>query len=508
MGKPEIWPVRRYLALFLFGILATLPYWSCYQDMDDEAVTVIGIVRLLNGELPYRDWATHHPTGTFFVCLPIFWLFGASGLTTRACMGLVSSLTGLVLKAIGERAGLGWYSYLPWLVWTCSGLFEKPQLNYHWFGALSSLCTIWLALRWAQPEHQTRTPLLLGASASLSLWFLQTNGATSWLAVALIWLRLRPPGLAKLAGTYLTVQLLLWLPWVGLAPQVWQNHVGIIGRHLQFNRVGYSWSPLLDMLHTYVGMGWSQPWMSLSAWTYLVHLWVQYGLFYLIILVHLIWAEKHRRPANLALAYSCLAWALTTGYCQNPTYLSYCAPACWLALASLLKAASARRLSAGWMLLEMTGWTLRAITMSWIFANPCSTRNGGYYCADAVEASELNQIHGFIQQFCPPQSQILAYPYLARLYTTEQLKNPIEDPILVPWLWGESTFRDCARRLDEQRVPFIFYRPLNAELIHAEYPAVPTEQFQVEYDRDWAIVSEHYQKIWDGQLYQIWRRRD
>ena len=499
--------MRRYVVLFVLGVLATLPYWGCYQDMDDEAVSVLGITRLLAGEIPYRDWTTRHTPGSYFLSLPFFFLFGNGALATRAWMAVVSSLTGMTLQAASEQFLTGRLRYLPWLVWTCTGLLDKPQLNYHWFGCLFSCVTLWLILLWVKSPQPNRLPYAVGLVAALSSWMIQSNGASSWLMIVLVWLRLRPPGLLKVIGAYLVTQLLLWLPWAAFWPQVWENHVDILGRHLQFNRQPYSWRYLGDLFRGYQNLDWGrQPVLALSAWSYLGHQCLQYGLFYLAIFVHLGVAEWRRDRVRRALAYACLAWAVTTGYCQTIGYLAYAAPAFWLTAAALVPV-SGRWLAYLWMALELAGWGLRAGSMAEVFRYPCVTRAGSYWCANELEAQELRTLHAFVEEHCPPQSQVLAYPYLTRLYTTENLKNPIADPILLPWLWSDKAFQDCKQRLAQQRVPYLFYRPLSGEAIHSDYPSVPAQEFEVAAERAWSSISQDYEPVWQGQIFQIWRRR-
>ena len=120
----------------------------------------------------------------------------------------------------------------------------------------------------------------------------------------------------------------------------------------------------------------------------------------------------------------------------------------WLALTALVPATRTGLAVVLLFGLEISGWLLRCFSLNQVFIYPCSTRAGLYYCSDSREAAELNVLHQFIQQNCPPQSQVLAYPYLARLYTTEQLRNPIPFPLLTPVLFDEADFQVAASRLD------------------------------------------------------------
>lgn len=492
--------------MFLLGLLATFPYWGCYRDMDDEAVTVLGAARLLQGEIPYRDWTSRATPGSYFLCALYFAVVGWGPLATRSAMAIVSSLTGLTLQAISDRLLSGPARYLPWVLWTCAGINEKPGLNYHWFGVLFTSLTLLALLGWTENPQQRRRALLLGCLAALSSWVLQSNGLSSLLMIVLVWLRLRTKGLAWVVLGYTLTQLTLWLPWWGYRNEVWHNHLEILGRHVQFNRHAYSWNFLLELARSYQGIDARvYPIHALAAASHFGHLCLQYGLFYFSIGTLVVLAERSRQKNRLLVAYACLAWGLTTGYSQAPDYLSYASPAFGLASAILLQP-TRRSLLLAWMGLEILGWGARTLSIQQAYQYPCETRMGTLWCSTPQEAEANNQLHIFLEQNCPPGSVVLCYPYFCREYTLENLHNPIQDPLLVPWLWDEQAFNDCHQRLEQGKVPFILYRPLSAQSLHQDYPAIPIEEFEQAYQVEEKRLFKNYQRVWDNGSYQVWKR--
>lgn len=496
---------KELLLLFALGLLATLPFWSLYQDMDDEgAVAALGAMRLLKGELPYRDWMTRHTPGTYFVTAAYYLIFGSGQWGTRSLMGIISSLSGLLIYGCSRQITQGRLRYLPWLIWTCGSVAEKAQLNHHWFGACSTLFTFYWVLRWAlQPD--SRTAYWVGFSAALSSWFLQSNGLSSLLMAAFIWLRFRPPGLPKLILAYLLTDLALWLPWIAFAKEVWNNHFHILARHVAFNRQAYSWGRLESLYGEYSHLSLSQqPVHFLAAWSQLFRLGLQYGLFYLTIPIACLVAERRRQRAQIALTYGCLAWALTTGYCQTIAYLSYAAPAFQLSMLCLL--AGRNRLAASWCLIETAGWLFRTWSLSLAFCYPIATRSGTYWGADPRDAYSLNQLHAWIEGHCPEGSKVLAYPYFSRVYSLEKLSNPIQQAILLPWVFEDHEFVDCAAVLDREKIPYILHRLLDENGVLAEYSNTPADEFHREYALQAQRIFAHYHRIGAVPGYEVWAR--
>ena len=502
---------RRYLILFLLGWAATIPFWGCYHDMDDEAaVAVLGATRLLRGEIPYRDWTTRHTPGTYFVTALYFLFFGSGQLSTRSLMGLVSSCTGLMMFKCSERVAQGSVRYLPWLLWTCSGICEKPNLNHHWLGALSTVVTIYWAQRWAL-DGGRRDALWLGCSAAVSSWFLQSNGLSSLLLVMLVGIRCRPPGLLRVGAAYLVTQVALWLPWLPWVRQVWTNHFSILAKHVQFNRQAYSWHHLGEYADSFRGIDLThQTVHGLAAWTEFARLVLQYGGYYIVIVGALLVAERRRERSGLVLAYSCLAWALTTGYNQNPDYLSYAVPAFQLSALVLLSRPWRWRnvLVYAWSGMEVLSWVFRSGSIGLAFVYPVQTRAGTYWTVDPQESAAMNQMHTFVEEHCPPGTAVLAYPYFTREYTLEYLKDPIQQPILVPWLYEDYEFDDCLKALDQQKVPFILHRVIGVEAIRSDFPKAPVEELQAEFTRQQPRVFAHYQLVWSYPGYEIWARKE
>ena len=86
-------PRNRWLLLFVLGFLLNTIYIGLYYQLDDEAVCVLAVQRILSGELPYRDFTSDICPGSYFLSLPYFFCFGFSPQSIRALLALVAALT-------------------------------------------------------------------------------------------------------------------------------------------------------------------------------------------------------------------------------------------------------------------------------------------------------------------------------------------------------------------------------------------------------------------------------
>jgi hypothetical protein len=75
MIRTLLWSV---LAVAYFGALLTQP-----PGIYDEGLIVSGAMRILHGQVPYRDFNTGYPPGQFYTIAGVFWVFGATLLAER-----------------------------------------------------------------------------------------------------------------------------------------------------------------------------------------------------------------------------------------------------------------------------------------------------------------------------------------------------------------------------------------------------------------------------------------
>lgn len=497
--------MRREIALLLLAVnfVLTIPYWSTYFGMDDEAVTVLGANRLLSGEWPYYHWDTRHTPGSYVLSAVYFGVLGSDRLATRSLMGLIAACTGLLIFAVGRRSLPGRLAYFPWLLWCCGGLTAFPILNYHWWGTLFTLTTLYLVCRW---RSESRFAPFVGAAAALALWTLQSDGLASALMIGLIWLRFRPAGLARVGLAWGVVSLVLWLPFLPAAGQVVQQNLLDLTQHLAYNHYAYRWAPWLALAGAAANP--DIPWLPRFA--IFSNFWLEaqtYGFYYITILVSLVVFEKKRRPELATLAWCALAWAAAAGNRQTVAYLAFSCPAIFLCQAGLLSLLPRGAwLAAAWGGLELLGMVSRVafIESYWTFA--VATRKGVYRTQIEGQAQAVEQAHRWCDRYLPPGSTMLSYPYFCSLYTTEDLRNPLRVPVLTPFLYNQSELERARQQLADKKVQYLLYLALSPEVMKESY-GIPVELYRRQADQELRVLTQDYELL-DGQgSLRLYRRK-
>lgn len=469
-----------------------MPYWSLYFGMEDEAILVLGARRILAGELPYYQWDIRHTPGAYLIAAGYFALVGVHQWAIRSLMGLVAAASGVVLYCLARRVFGPHRAYLPWALWCCGALTNFPILSYHWIGTLWALLAMYWILRWREGEPAALPPL--AAFWSLALWCFQADGLAVALMVGLCWLRFRLPGLPRLLAYSAGCSLLLWLPFLPVAGEVWRENVGALVKYLPFNYYAYRWQPWLD-----TGRAALNPEMPpLARWAVASHFFLQsltYGLYYVLIGLSLLAFELRRQPKLVPLAYCALGWALASGSRQTVGYLSFsCAPV-FLCLTGLLSGLPRAPLWL-WVVgaLEVVGSLGRVLFLNASWTYPIATRAGVYYTASPAEAEVFGHLRRWSDRYFPPGSTVLAYPYLCSLYTTEGLVNPLRQPVLMPVLYSPEEVMQAQKVLQQKRVPYIVALPQSAEGIFQSY-GIPVELFRSRSEEDLNIVTRGYDLV-------------
>ena len=136
-------PLKRFLPLaailVLLSVLWQVPGVFRQAGMYDEGLILVGADRILNGEMPYRDFWNTHPPGQISVVALLFRLFGPSIMIERLYDILVRAgiafAAFLLARRMGSRAGA-------LVVWAAVTVYlgQFPNYGYATFPAL--LCAL------------------------------------------------------------------------------------------------------------------------------------------------------------------------------------------------------------------------------------------------------------------------------------------------------------------------------------------------------------------------------
>ena len=116
--------------LLLAGIVVGLRALSRPLGLFDEAIFLVGAERVLQGEIPYRDFYALYPPGQVYTTAALFALFTANAITLRLYCIVVRSAIALLLYLIARRLASRAAALIVWLgtiLWTtASGTFGYP----------------------------------------------------------------------------------------------------------------------------------------------------------------------------------------------------------------------------------------------------------------------------------------------------------------------------------------------------------------------------------------------
>ena len=127
----NIWRDPGLYAVAAVTLVFTLPAFRWVVWLGDEGVSVHGAIRILDGQVPYRDFLEILPPGSFLLVAAWMTLVGQSFASVRALSILtivtIAVLTYLAARAAARRRVLAVAIAAPWAA------MGAVDLNHHWF---------------------------------------------------------------------------------------------------------------------------------------------------------------------------------------------------------------------------------------------------------------------------------------------------------------------------------------------------------------------------------------
>lgn len=210
----RLWNVDPWLfTVFLLTVLMCLPFLRSVYSLGDEAELLNGGVRLLHGEIIYKDFFEFLPPGGFVLTSCWLGIMGNSINSARSLGILV--ITGVACLAYvntrqtTQNAILAGILTIFWVV--ASQGYVMTQLSHHWLTTLFSMTAFCVALASLQRAQRSLWwALTAGAMEGAAVMVTPTCGALAWLAAATFFLRLgRKDALAYVAASGCVPLLLL-----------------------------------------------------------------------------------------------------------------------------------------------------------------------------------------------------------------------------------------------------------------------------------------------------------
>jgi hypothetical protein len=146
-------------------------------------------VRLLGGELPYRDFFEFLTPGTDIIYALLFRWFGVSLGLMHLVMATLAALTSLWMTWCASRLLRGWFVLLPAMLLMGIVLSYSLDPTHHWFSTVALMGTVWILFNGRSQGRVAAAGAFSGVAAS----FTQTKGAAAVIALIayFIWISVR-----------------------------------------------------------------------------------------------------------------------------------------------------------------------------------------------------------------------------------------------------------------------------------------------------------------------------
>jgi len=200
------------LIIFLFSF-AYLCAFLRYSSLEpDEGILLQGGQRILDGQLPYRDFFSFYTPGSFYLIAGLFKAFGDSFAVARLSLAITgatcSTLTYLLARRVCSRGIALFVAALT----TGSGVAYRFLVLHNWFSTLLACLALYSALRLLE----SRKPLwgfATGSFCSLTTMFEQSKGGGLCLGLALGFAILRWIGKEPLFRRFALANLAVGFAW-------------------------------------------------------------------------------------------------------------------------------------------------------------------------------------------------------------------------------------------------------------------------------------------------------
>jgi hypothetical protein len=176
LHQPEKSPSDLLIALLLFVVTCLfLSIFHDYTNLDgDEGIVLQGAQRVLEGQVPYRDFFAFYTPGSYYSIAVLFKVFGDSMFVARAELVLFGGFFSVITYFISRRVCPRWSALLAAYALTLTCLPVRFMVT-HWDSTLLTYLALYFGILWIE----NASPAWAFAASSLvalAVLFDQTTG--------------------------------------------------------------------------------------------------------------------------------------------------------------------------------------------------------------------------------------------------------------------------------------------------------------------------------------------
>ena len=193
-----------FYGVFLLGLVVSAPFLRYVSSLGDEGVLLHGAVRMLGGDVLYRDIFGVLPPGGYLIVTAWMKLFGEDFASVRAlAAGVMAGIAALIYAAARLSSGNRPLGALVAIVWVVLSPGALTAINHHWFTTAASMASAVCLLVMVNGSPRRVTAVGAGVFAGTAAMITSTRGALMCVALLVVLLTLptgRPRVMSAVAG--------------------------------------------------------------------------------------------------------------------------------------------------------------------------------------------------------------------------------------------------------------------------------------------------------------------
>jgi 4-amino-4-deoxy-L-arabinose transferase-like glycosyltransferase len=481
------------ILVFLFS-LAYLCAFVRYSSLEaDEGILLQGGQRILDGQIPYRDFFSFYTPGSFYLVAAVFKVFGNAFIVARVSLAITGAACSVVTYLLARRVCSRGFALFAAALATVSGVAYRFLVLHNWYSTLLACLALYSAVRLLE-SRKPAWALATGSLCSLTTMFEQSKGAGLCVGLGLSFLALRILGkkplfqkseLASFAGGF------LWPPLLVLVYFGAQHNMGImiedwlwpLRHYTSTNHVPYgyqNWSDGARDLIFHSGPVWARAVKALAVSPgFLVPVLplIAVGLFG----YWLVQGQRGRLTLDRCMYYVVVCGVLSGLLVSVLTvradiiHFMYLAPLWYVPLAWILDAkdfrsATLRMLRPYLVMLVATAFGLMSLV---ILTTATGAHNRVVTRRGVITTGEADAVIGYVQDHTAPGETVLVYPYLPLYYYLTGTRSPAPLDYFQPGMNTTEQAQEIVASLQTEKANVVIFEPSFAEKVGTSWPGTP-----------------------------------
>ena len=487
--------VERVTPFLIFLLsLAYLCAFLRYCSLEpDEGILLQGGQRILDGQIPYRDFFSFYTPGSFYLLAVVLRVFGDSFVVARMSLAITGAACSVLTYLLARRVCSHSFSVFAAALATIAGVAYRFLVLHNWYSTLLACLALYSAVRLLE-SHRSSWAFAIGSFCSLTAMFEQSKGAGTFLGLGLgfagLWIIRERRLLGKSGLTGLTLGF-LW-PLLLVFAYFGERHslrimvddwLWPIRHYTSANHVPYgyqNWSDDARDLIFHSGPAWARVVKTIAVSPgFLVP---TLPLVTVGMLVYwLIQGYRGRAPLEASQYYVVIGSTLSGLLVSivvvraDIIHFMYLAPLWYVPLAWILDARAFRvatlqslRPYLVMLIAIAFGFMSLAILIAATGAhNRVVTRRG------VITTAEDDTVIGYVQGHTAPGEKLLIYPYLPLYYYLTGTRSPARLDYFQPGMNTPEQAQEIVASLRLRDVKTVVFEPAFGEKVGTSWPGTP-----------------------------------